>query len=142
IPLSTATGGVARIFSYTPAAPSVPTHGKDQTLHAAFVRTDTDNSNGGAKDVTITVTKATPVITWANPAPITYPTALGATQLNASADVPGTFAYTPDRKSVVEGSSGQTLHVGFTPTDAANYNRAAKDVTINVLKGTPVSTWA
>ena len=37
---------------------------------------------------------ATPTITWANPADITYGTALGATQLDATASVAGTFAYT------------------------------------------------
>ena len=47
------------------------------------------------KTVSINVLKATPVITWATPADITYGTALSATQLNATASVPGTFAYTP-----------------------------------------------
>ena len=47
--------------------------------------------------VTLTVLKATPVITWANPADITYGTALSATQLNATATVPGSFTYTPPR---------------------------------------------
>src|SRR5262249_59058822 len=32
-----------------------------------------------------------PTITWSNPAPITYGTPLGPTQLNATADVPGMF---------------------------------------------------
>src|SRR5262249_20315202 len=34
--------------------------------------------------------QAKPVLTWANPAAITYGTALSATQLNATANVPGT----------------------------------------------------
>jgi len=38
---------------------------------------------------------ATPVITWANPAAITYGTTLSGTQLNATASVPGAFVYTP-----------------------------------------------
>src|SRR6185295_15847223 len=36
-----------------------------------------------------------PVITWPAPPAITYGTALGPTQLNATANVPGTFAYSP-----------------------------------------------
>src|SRR5207248_11475772 len=36
----------------------------------------------------------------------------------------------------------QTLSVAFTPTDAANYTTASKTVSINVLKATPVLTWA
>ena len=37
----------------------------------------------------LTVTKLTPTVTWANPADITYGTALSATQLDATASVPG-----------------------------------------------------
>ena len=50
---------------------------------------------------TLTVNKATPTITWANPADITYGTALGDTQLDATAtgidgtSLAGTFAYAP-----------------------------------------------
>jgi len=39
-----------------------------------------------------TAAKTTPVITWARPATITNPTPLSATQLGATANVPGTFA--------------------------------------------------
>jgi len=42
--------------------------------------------------------KGTPNITWSNPAPITYGTALGPTQLNATASVPGSFTYTPPQE--------------------------------------------
>ena len=60
-----------------------------------FTPTDAANYTTATKTVAITVTKATPVITWATPADIVYGTALGATQLNATATVPGTFVYTP-----------------------------------------------
>ena len=43
--------------------------------------------------VALTVNKATPAITWATPAAITYGTALSATQLDASSTVHGTFVY-------------------------------------------------
>jgi hypothetical protein len=53
------------------------------------------NCTSSSSTFTITVNKATPVITWANPADITYGTALSATQLNAtSGGVAGTFTYT------------------------------------------------
>ena len=86
--------------------------------------------------------KATPTITWATPADITYGTALGATQLNATASSPGTFVYTPAAGTVLNAGAGQTLSVTFTPTDAANYTTATETVTINVLKATPTITWA
>jgi hypothetical protein len=80
------------------------------------------------------IAKATPTITWANPADITYGTALGATQLNATASVPGSFVYTPASGAVLNAGNGQNLHADFTPTDTANYNNASKDASINVSK--------
>src|SRR6266576_2800577 len=86
--------------------------------------------------------QATPVITWAAPAAITYGTALGPTQLNATANTPGTFVYSPLAGTVLNAGTAQTLSVTFTPTDAANFTTATKTVAINVLKATPVITWA
>ena len=40
-----------------------------------------------------TIIKKDPIVTWANPADITYRTVLRATQLNATADAPRTFVY-------------------------------------------------
>ena len=77
--------------------------------------------------MSINVLKATPVITWATPADITYGTALSATQLNATASVPGTFVYTPAAGTVLNAGAAQTLSVTFTPTDAANYNAGTTD---------------
>ena len=85
--------------------------------------------------------KATPTITWNNPANITYGTALSGTQLNATASVPGSFVYTPASGTVLSAGNGQTLHVDFTPTDTANYNNVSKNVTINVQKATPTINW-
>ena len=103
-----------------------------------------DASYNPAPDVpqTFSIGQATPVITWANPADITYPAALGATQLNATANVPGSFVYTPAASTVLNAGNGQTLHVEFTPTDSANYTTATKDVSINVLKGDQTITFA
>jgi hypothetical protein len=56
------------------------------------------NANFGASsDATkqLTVAKATPMITWSNPANIVSGTALSPTQLNATASVPGTFTDNP-----------------------------------------------
>jgi hypothetical protein len=83
----------------------------------------------------LSITKATPAITWSNPASITQGTALGAQQLNASANVAGNFVYTPAAGTVLPTGSGQTLSVTFTPSDAADYNTASSSVTINVQAG-------
>ena len=79
---------------------------------------------------------------WNNPADIVYGTPLGDTQLNASASVAGTFAYSPAAGTVLNAGNGQMLSVVFTPTDAADYTTASAAVTINVSKATPVITWA
>ncbi|MFN8538619.1 MAG: MBG domain-containing protein, partial [Thermomicrobiales bacterium] len=60
-------------------------------------------------------------------------TPLGATQLNTTANVPGTFAYTPAAGTVL-GAGNQTLSVTFTPTDTANYAVTSKNVSITVNK--------
>src|SRR4029453_9758609 len=91
--------------------------------------------------VQITVLKATPVITWPTPADIVYGAALGATQLNATTTVAGTFVYNPIAGTVLHAGAAQTLSVTFTPTDAANYPSATANVEINVLKATPAITW-
>jgi hypothetical protein len=76
--------------------------------------------------------KKDPVITWAKPATIAYGTLLSATQLNATADVAGTFAYTPAIGKTLNPGTNQDLKVDFTPADAKTYNTASKTVQINV----------
>ena len=96
----------------------------------------------GTGGATINVLQATPVITWANPADITYGTALGSSQLDATANVPGTFVYSPAAGTVLKAGKGQTLSVTFTPTDGTDYTTGTGTATINVLQATPVITWA
>ncbi len=83
--------------------------------------------------------QATPTLTWANPADITYGTALDGTQLNTTAtynstNVPGTFAYTPASGVVLSAGNNQTLSVTFTPTDTTSFLSASTNVAINVLQ--------
>src|SRR5207253_3752852 len=93
------------------------------------------------KTVTLVVTQASPTITWADPASITYGTALSTVQLNATASVPGTLVYTPAAGSV-PAAGNDTLSVTFTPTDTASYSIVTKSVTLNVTQAAPVITWA
>ena len=60
-----------------------------------FTPTDAANYTTATATVAITVLQGDAAITWATPADIVYGTALSATQLNATASVPGTFVYTP-----------------------------------------------
>lgn len=65
----------------------------------------------------------TPVITWANPPPTTYGNALGPAQLDATADVPGLFAYNPSAGTVLN-SGSNLLSATFSPNDTVNYYSA------------------
>ena len=71
--------------------------------------------------MTINVDQYTPVLTWAAPAAITYGTALSSMQLDASADVPGAFAYTPSLGTMLNSGLGQMLSATFTPSDSTDY---------------------
>lgn len=87
----------------------------------------------------IVVQKITPEITWPSPADIVYGTPLGAAQLNASANVAGTFVYTPP-SGTVPGAGTPTLSVTFHPSDSTDYNDASSSVAMNVLKTQPAMT--
>lgn len=84
-----------------------------------------DNSSG------VTPVKTLPIITWSTPAAITNPTPLSATQLNATANFPGTFTYNPAIGTVLAAGT-QTLMVTFTPTDTTTYSTAEGTVTLTV----------
>ncbi len=135
-----ATASVPGSFAYTPAVGSIPTAGND-TLSVTFTPTDTTNYSTLTQTVQLIVNQAPPTISWNNPATIPYGTALSATQLNATASVPGTLVYTPAAGSVPLAGT-DTLTVTFTPTDTANYTAATETVQITVNQATPVLAWA
>ncbi|MHB1558384.1 MAG: MBG domain-containing protein, partial [Isosphaeraceae bacterium] len=83
------------------------------------------------QDGTLTVGPATPAVTWAAPAAITYGTPLGSAQLDASASVPGTFAYSPPAGSILP-AGAQTVSVTFTPSDTTDYATTTASVVIDV----------
>jgi hypothetical protein len=137
-----ATVNVPGSFTYSPAVGSVLKPGRDQTLSVSFLPTDSTDYTGASATVSLNVLPATPVITWADPASIVYGTALGNTQLGATASVPGTFTYSPPAGTVLHAGNGQTLSVRFTPTDMADYSPATATARINVMQGTPAVAWA
>jgi hypothetical protein len=102
-------------------------HGKSPgtvTVTGSFEVTSTAST-------TLTITPAASVITWPQPADVSAGTALSATQLNATANVPGTFTYNPAAGTVLQAGT-QTLTTTFTPTDSAGYSTATLSKTINV----------
>jgi hypothetical protein len=135
-----ATASTMGNFVYSPVVGTVLGAGP-QTLSVAFTPNDTADFNDAAATVTLIVNKETPTITWANPAAITYGTALTGIQLDATASTPGTFTYSPATGAVL-GGGPQTLSVAFTPTDTADFNNQTATVTMIVNKATPTITWA
>lgn len=151
VPLSkaqlNATAYIGGTFTYSPAAGAVLPAGTD-TLSVTFVPNDTSNFTSATKTVTLTVTTAAgagtlsvPVISWTTPSAIIYGTALSSTQLNATASVPGTFAYSP--------AAGTTLDVGtttltatFTPNDTKSYTPAVKTVPLVVTTDKVAISWS
>jgi ELWxxDGT repeat protein len=88
-----------------------------------------------------TVPKSNPVLTWNAPNSITFGTLLSNTQLNATSNVAGTFAYSPAVGTKLNAGADQQLNVTFTPTDTLNYNNATASVLVDVLKSDPIITW-
>jgi hypothetical protein len=117
-------GGVAEIMTLSLSTGS-------NSITAAY-QGDRYNGPSTSPAFNQTVNKATPTITWSNPSAITYRTALGGTQLNATANVQGSFAYSPASGTVLGAGSGQTLSTTFTPTDTTDYNTATRNVSITV----------
>ena len=134
-----ATATVAGTFSYSPATGAVPAAGT-QTLTAVFTPTDTVDYSTATATVALTVNQATPAITWSAPAAITYGTALGAAQLDATSTVAGTFSYSPAAGTALN-AGAQTLTVTFAPTDTTDYTAATASVSLTVNQATPAITW-
>ena len=134
-----ATASVPGTFTYTPALGTKLNAGSTQNLKVDFTPTDAVLYLSTSKTVTINVAKATPVITWSTPADINNETALSSTQLNATADVAGTFTYTPAIETKLNAGDAQSLKADFEPTDAVNYEVASKTVYINVFLATGIS---
>jgi hypothetical protein len=88
--------------------------------------------------------RVVPTLQWSTPAAITWPAALGAAQLNASAGyngnaVAGSFTYTPAASAVLDAGS-YTLLADFTPADTTTYTTASKTTTLTVLPYTTATT--
>jgi hypothetical protein len=135
-----ATAQIPGKFVYIPGAGAVLAAGT-HTPSVIFTPADTTNFLPVQAAVSLTVTKATPMLEWPAPAPITYGSALGTAQLNATASVPGKFVYAPDAGEVLAAGE-HTLSVTFTPTDSTDYAAVQATVPLTVAKARPTTiTW-
>ena len=106
-----------------------------QPLTATFTPSDKTDYMPATAHNSLTVDAAdgnsSALISWGTPAPISYGTALSSTQLNAKANVAGTFVYTPAAGAVLKAGT-QTLTAVFTPTDTNTYSAATATVPLTV----------
>jgi hypothetical protein len=79
------------------------------------------------------VPQVSPIITWLSPAKINVGTPLGPAQLNAVANVPGTFTYNPPAGTILPIGANQQLNVTFTPDDTTKYLTAIESAFITVV---------
>ena len=105
----------------------------NNTVVAAW--TDT---RSGSEDIFLAVapenqppSSAVPQVAWNTPGSIMYGTVLGAAQLNASASVPGTFAFNPPAGTILD-KGVHTLSLSFTPSDTEHFLSATASVQILV----------
>ncbi|MGK0189780.1 MAG: hypothetical protein ACI9R3_005598, partial [Verrucomicrobiales bacterium] len=91
---------------------------------------------------TLTVSdKELPELVWAAPSPIVYGTVLGSEQLNATANVAGSFSYSPSAGTVLSAGTS-TLTLTFTPADPFLYATVTDTVSLTVNQATATITWA
>jgi hypothetical protein len=101
----------------------------------ATVSSPTFSNDVVAKDPVIY--RQPPTITWAAPAPILYGTPLSGVQLNATANVTGSFTYNPPAGTVL--STGEhALSASFAPDDIQDYTTGTAGVTLTVVPATPI----
>jgi len=135
-----ATSPVAGTFVYTPALATLLGAGAGQTLSVSFTPTDAANYTTNTATATINVTKATPMINeWPTAAEIAYGDDLSSATLSGgTASVVGSYAY--DDSTIVPNAGTYNATITFIPTDAANYNTVAGNVTITINKLANVTT--
>ena len=134
-----ATASAPGTFVYTPGPGYVLPVGT-HTLWVTFTQADAPDLSPVQAAVSISVSKATPVLRWQAPSALSCGTALSSAQLNASTPVPGTYEYKPAAGEVLEAGT-HTLSVTFTPTNAASYTTAQASVSVTVAKVAPTITW-
>ena len=134
-----ATANVPGSLVYTPTNGAALGAGTNQ-LSVLFTPADANDYTTATPGVALIVQPATPVLTWTNPVPIIYGTAVSGAQLNATANVPGSLVYMPTNGAVLGGRANQ-LSVLFAPTDSMDYTGAAASVVLKVGQATPALTW-
>jgi hypothetical protein len=118
-----------------------------RTLRASYAGGASYAASSDTEPQEVRAARQSVTISWATPADIIYGTALGATQLNASASaggqaVAGSFTYTPAAGTVLNAGSAQTLRADFTPSDPDSYDSGTATVSLTVQRRAPTLGWS
>jgi len=122
-------------FEYIPALGTKMALGANQELRVNFTPSDLKKYNTKSKVVTINVIdKLIPEITWNLPSELTVNTLLGFDEFNATANVSGTFSYSPDWGTYFwTPEDNIEFRVDFFPTDTIRYCSTSKIVMVTIL---------
>ena len=94
--------------------------------------TDAGNYTVVQPNSSANITQASAGLSWSNPPDIVFGASLSSTQLNASAQVSGTFDYSPSAGTRLNVGT-HTLNVTFTP-DSDNYAVAQRSVSLVITR--------
>jgi uncharacterized repeat protein (TIGR03803 family) len=133
-----ASASVKGKFSYTPPVGTVFPVGA-QLLSVLFTPADATNYTAATATRLIAVNKLRPQIFWNPPQAIVAGTPLDASQLNAVADVPGTFEYSPGAGTILPAGPGLALTVTFTPENGDQYAEQTAATLIDVEVPVPIA---
>jgi hypothetical protein len=140
---STLSGGAstpAGSFAWTTPG-MVPVAGT-QSYSVTFTPTDTTDYNTMTGTASVTINKATSIVSaWPAASGIASGQTLASSALSGGASTPaGSFAWTTP--GTVPGMGTQSYSVTFTPTDTTDYTTLAGMVSVSVDKTTPtISSW-
>jgi outer membrane protein OmpA-like peptidoglycan-associated protein len=122
---------VPSVCVYSPPTGTVLPAGT-YTLSVTCTPTDPNYEPVSGTVTLIVKGKVKPQIIWFNPSPITNPTPLSGTQLNALANMPGSYSYNPPAGTVLAPGK-HPLGVHFTPSNKDDNEEMDANVTIDVL---------
>ena len=134
-----AKASVAGTFVYSPEAGEVLEPGEHE-LTAHFTPADGSRYASAQCNITVTVMKAPPRITWTKPEPIVYGTLLGPGQLNATASEEGSFEYSPGVGTLLAVGE-HTPMVTFRPSNNSDYPSVQAAVPLSVVMARPIIQW-
>jgi len=135
------TSSPAGAFAWVTSTTSVGAAGT-RAFSMRFTPTDTANYNTLTQNVSITVNKANPVVTWPTGLTAAFGQTLSNITLpgNGTSTPAGAFTWvTPTTSVGAAGTRGFSMR--FTPTDTTNYNILTQNVNVTVGKTNPTVTW-